>query len=73
MYCPVASNRAANTSPEWPVSSITGDCSALLREPYAAYQHVEASAILVSHMASISTYRLYERPILPGAIHYCDC
>jgi hypothetical protein len=73
MYCPVGSNRAAKTSPEWPVSSITGDCSALLREPYAAYQHVQASAIVVfSQTASISTYRLDERSILPAAIHYCD-
>jgi hypothetical protein len=44
MYWPVGSKRAAKTSPEWPVSSITGDCSALLRAPYIAYQHIAASA-----------------------------
>jgi hypothetical protein len=31
MYWPVGSNRAAKTSPEWPVSSMTGDCSAVVR------------------------------------------
>jgi hypothetical protein len=72
MYWPVGSNRAAKTSPEWPVSSITGDCSALLCEPYITYQHIEASAFLTSPKARVFTYRLYERAILPGAIYYSD-
>lgn len=35
MNWPVGSNRAANTSPVWPVNSITGDRRELARPPYA--------------------------------------
>jgi hypothetical protein len=72
MYWPVGSNLAAKTSPEWPVSSITGDCSALLRAPYITYQHIAASAIVTSQIAGIATYRLNKRAI-SRSIHYRDC
>lgn len=38
MYWPVGSNRAAKTSPECPVNSMTGDCSAPPRCPYSSSQ-----------------------------------
>jgi hypothetical protein len=47
MYCPVGSNRAAKTSPEWPVNSITGDCSALVRDPYSTCQHVDIFSLVL--------------------------
>lgn len=53
MNWPVGSNRAAKISPEWPVSSMTGDWSALLRAPYVAYQHIVASALLLSAKTAI--------------------
>lgn len=73
MYWPVGSNRAAKTSPEWPVSSMTGDCSALLREPYVSCQHIAASAIVFPSILYMVTYPSYECAILTLPIHDCDC
>jgi len=70
MCWPVGSNRHAKTSPEWPVSSMTGDCSALPPGPYVAYQHMHLQR-LDSRMPGGCTYRPYECAILPRAIHYC--
>lgn len=47
MYCPVGSNRAAKTSPEWPVNSMTGDCSALVRDSYSTCQRMATSAMVL--------------------------
>lgn len=71
MCWPVGSNLHANTSPEWPVSSMTGDWSALPPGPYAAYQHIAASATDFPMLRGC-TYRPYECAILPAAVHYCD-
>jgi hypothetical protein len=45
IFCPVGSNRAAKTSPEWPVNSMTGDCSALVREPYSTCQRIATFSV----------------------------
>jgi hypothetical protein len=71
MCWPVGSNRAAKTSPVWPVSSMTGDCSALLPEPYVAYQHFEFSDRGLQDSTRV-TYRLYKRAILAGAVRDSD-
>jgi hypothetical protein len=70
MYCPVGSNRAAKTSPEWPVNSITGDCSALVRDPYSTCQHVDIFSLVLYHKSLVVTYRLYKRAICARAIHF---
>ena len=73
MYCPVGSNLAAKISPEWPVNSITGDCSALVREPYSTCQHVAIFSLVLYQKSVVITYRLYQRAICARAIHdgYC--
>lgn len=73
MYCPVGSKRAAKISPEWPVNSITGDCSALVREPYSTCQHVAIFSLVLYQKSVGITYRLYQRAICARAIHdgYC--
>ena len=69
MNWPVGSKRAANTSPECPVSSITGDCSELARGPccWSAYSYILQTWVRVE-MAT--TYSLYEGAILSRAV--CD-
>ena len=71
MCWPVGSKRAAKTSPVWPVSSMTGDCSALLPEPYVAYQHVEFSDRDLQDGMRV-TYCLYKRAIFTGAVGDSD-
>jgi hypothetical protein len=70
MYCPVGSNRAAKTSPEWPVNSMTGDCSALAREPYSTCQRIAVFSFGTSYQVLVRTYRLYKRTICAGAVHF---
>jgi hypothetical protein len=73
MHCPVGSKRAAKISPEWPVNSITGDCSALVRDPYSTCQHVAIFSLVLMQKSSVPTYRLNEGAICARAIHHSYC
>ena len=69
MYWPVGSNLAAKTSPEWPVSSMTGDCSALVRGPYYTHQcHTRSTNGQWQQRVRRVTYSLDEGAILGGAV-----
>jgi hypothetical protein len=69
IYWPVGSNRAAKTSPEWPVNSMTGDCSALARAPYYTSQnHACSSNGQWQQRVRRVTYSLNEGAILGGAV-----
>lgn len=74
MHCPVGSNRAAKTSPEWPVNSMTGDCSALARDPYSTCQRIATFSLgTCVETSSVVTYRLYEGAICARAVDYSYC
>jgi hypothetical protein len=69
IYWPVGSNRAAKTSPEWPVNSMTGDCSALVRGPYCTCQcHARSANRQWQQRVRRVMYSLDEGAILGGAV-----
>ena len=69
----MGSNRAAKTSPEWPVNSMTGDCRAPPCGPYSSCQSESLfSWCAFSSKLRSRTYCSYESTILPRSTGDCN-
>jgi hypothetical protein len=52
---------------------MTGDCSALVRDPYGTCQHVDIFSLVLYQKSLVRTYRLYQRAICARAIDHGYC